>query len=68
MTIGVDFGQLVGVSGIATQGCSYGRVTRYRMRYGYDGEKWYGYPHKWTLTVRLLYRFYICTFTFVLSL
>lgn len=50
--ISVNFGQLVGIFGVATQGCTPGKITKYKIRYGYDGRTWYGYPHNTGITVR----------------
>ena len=40
-----DFGQIVTVTGVATQGDNRGdnRVTSYLIRYGYDGKTWISY-------------------------
>ena len=41
----VDFGQIVTVTGVATQGDNRrdNRVTSYLIRYGYDGKTWISY-------------------------
>ena len=53
-TLSVDFGQLVIISGVATQGTEKGKTTKYRISYkkSYDDRTWYGYPNNASLAVR----------------
>ena len=47
--ITINLGELVLVSGVATQGINEdefsGRITRYKVRYSYDGQAWYNYTY-----------------------
>ena len=47
--ITIDLGELVLVSGVATQGFNEkghsGRMTRYKVRHSYDGQLWYNYTY-----------------------
>ena len=47
--ITINLGKLVLVSGVATQGFNEnkfsGRITRYKVRYSYDGQAWYNYTY-----------------------
>ncbi|XP_028410342.1 uncharacterized protein LOC114532921 [Dendronephthya gigantea] len=49
----VDFGKLVSVFGVATQGCKLilGKVVEYKIRYSYDNSSWYGYPSNSSLQI-----------------
>jgi hypothetical protein len=59
--IRVDLGQVASISGVATQGSKYGKVTEYKIRYSYDGQLWYGYPNNASLKVSLRFVFiYLC--------
>jgi hypothetical protein len=69
-TISVDLGQLVSISGVATQSCKYGKVTEYKIRYSYDGRTWYGFPSNTSLMVRifmLLYLLFSCAILIIVS-
>ena len=51
--LNVDLGQLVSISGLATQGDERrGKTTEYVIRYGYDGRLWYDYPSQANQQVR----------------
>jgi hypothetical protein len=54
----VDLGQVVSISGVATQGSQYGKVTAYKIRYSYDGRTWYGYPNNASLQVSTIFYFF----------
>ena len=47
--ITINLGELVLISGVATQGFNddgfSGRITRYKVRYSYDGQAWYKYTY-----------------------
>ena len=49
--IKIDFEQVLTISGVATQGSGFGKVEKYKMRYSYDGQTWYGYPNNASLQV-----------------
>ena len=52
-TISIDLGQLASIRGVATQGGKPGKVTKYKIRYSYDGRIWYGFPSNTSLMVRI---------------
>ena len=51
--LSVDLGQIVSISGVATQGSKRGKTTEYRIYYSYDGGIWYGYPGNINPQVRI---------------
>ena len=51
--LSVDLGQIVSISGVATQGSIGGKITEYRIYYSYDGRMFYGYPSNISPQVRI---------------